>query len=138
MILGGSSGAPWREAAVNRLNAPILRQADQIIHDRMQPRSALPCMRNGIVRKISEGRFEAQRREVSGSARRCLPGKTFFAPRARARLSILIYAWPWGSPPREKECCPAKKIKKVVDRKKRPAYTNVTGDAHRGAPMTVL
>jgi hypothetical protein len=33
---------------------------------------------------------------------------------------------------------PAKKAKKVVDRENARAYTNVTGDAHRGAPMTVL
>jgi hypothetical protein len=31
-----------------------------------------------------------------------------------------------------------KKMKKGVDTQRAPAYTNVTGDAHRGAPMTVL
>jgi hypothetical protein len=29
-------------------------------------------------------------------------------------------------------------LKKVVDRSEGCAYTNVTGDAHRGAPITVL
>jgi len=33
---------------------------------------------------------------------------------------------------------PQKKMKKVVDTRMGAAYTNVTGDAVRGAPITVL
>ena len=34
--------------------------------------------------------------------------------------------------------CAAKKVEKVVDTGMGPAYTNVTDDAVRGAPITVL
>jgi hypothetical protein len=39
---------------------------------------------------------------------------------------------------RKKNALGPKKMKMVVDRKRAPAYTNVTGDAVRGAPMTFL
>jgi len=43
-----------------------------------------------------------------------------------------------GGVPAKENRAAAKKAKKVVDSENARAYTNVTGDAHRGAPMTVL